>query len=102
MEMLRQIESEGGRASFFRPDLLAPMYATRLTMDAMRRRGGGAIVNITSASAFGHGRDHAQVPAFDVAKSGLIRFTIASPQVGAIQVARHWTPPASSGSVRHR
>src|SRR5206468_871558 len=58
-------------------DLTAPVLATRLAIDAMRKRGGGAIVSISSTSALGHGREHAQVPAFDIAKAGLIRMTTA-------------------------
>src|SRR5216683_5939016 len=58
-------------------DLLAAVLASRLAIDLMRKRAGGAIVSISSTSALGHGREHAQVPAFDVAKAGLIRFTTA-------------------------
>src|SRR5690348_16178859 len=39
-------------------DLLGPMHATLYGREAMRRRGGGAIVNIASVSAVGHGRNH--------------------------------------------
>src|SRR5438093_4690615 len=42
----------------------------------MRRRGGGAIVNIGSTSALAHGRQHAGGSAgYDVAKAGGIRLT---------------------------
>lgn len=58
-------------------DLLGPVWGTHQAIDIMRRRGGGAIVNIASVSALGHGRKHAQVPAFDVAKAGVIRLTTA-------------------------
>ena len=51
------------------------MYLTLASREAMRRRGGGAIVNIASVSALGHGRKHGHVPAYDVAKAGLIRLT---------------------------
>ena len=37
-------------------DLLGAMYATRWAIEAMRRGGGGAIVNIASISALWHGR----------------------------------------------
>ena len=56
-------------------DLLGPMYATLAVLPAMRRRGGGAIVNIGSTSAIGHGRKHSQWPAYDVAKAAVIRLT---------------------------
>src|SRR5262245_40705855 len=57
-------------------DLLGAMYGTRFSIDAMRRRGGGAIVNIGSTSALGHGRKHSGgSPAYDVAKAGVIRLT---------------------------
>jgi NAD(P)-dependent dehydrogenase (short-subunit alcohol dehydrogenase family) len=58
-------------------DLLGPLFATLHGLEALRRRGGGAIVNIGSTSALGHGRNHAHVPAFDVAKAGIIRLTTA-------------------------
>src|SRR5262245_22466154 len=42
----------------------------------MRRRGGGAIVNIASISALWHGRKTAGgFPGYDVAKAGMIRMT---------------------------
>lgn len=57
-------------------DLLGAMYATRYAVDAMRRRGGGAIVNIASISALWHGRRTAGgFPGYDVAKAGVIRMT---------------------------
>jgi len=124
-EMVRLIESAGGRAAFFRADvrdetqvrdliafgertfggvtvlvnnasgpyrpdkplehwddtvqtdLLGAMYATRYAIDAMRRRGGGAIVNMTSISGLWHGRRDSGggAPAYDAAKAGLIRMT---------------------------
>jgi NAD(P)-dependent dehydrogenase (short-subunit alcohol dehydrogenase family) len=55
-------------------DLLAPIYLTIHGLPILKRRG-GAIVNIASVSAVGHGRKHAVVPAYDVAKAGLIRLT---------------------------
>ena len=51
------------------------MYATLHAVPAMRRRGGGAIVNMGSTSAIGHGRKHSKSPGYDVAKMGLIRLT---------------------------
>ena len=57
-------------------DLLGAMYGARLAIDAMRRRGGGAIVNIGSTSALPHGRKKGAVsPAYDTAKAAVIRFT---------------------------
>jgi NAD(P)-dependent dehydrogenase (short-subunit alcohol dehydrogenase family) len=59
-------------------DLLGSMFCTRAAIDAMRRAGGGAIVNIASISALWHGRvTPGGAPAFDVAKAGLIRLTTA-------------------------
>ena len=58
-----------------RVDLLGPMWGIRHAIDAMRKRGGGAIVNIGSTSTLGHGRKHSGSPAYDVAKAGVIRLT---------------------------
>ena len=51
------------------------MWATLYAIEAMRRRGGGAIVNIGSTSAIGHGRKHSKSTGYDVAKAGVIRLT---------------------------
>jgi NAD(P)-dependent dehydrogenase (short-subunit alcohol dehydrogenase family) len=57
-------------------DLLGAMHGTRCAIDAMRRTGGGSIVNIASISGLWHGRRTAGgAPAYDVAKAGLIRLT---------------------------
>jgi NAD(P)-dependent dehydrogenase (short-subunit alcohol dehydrogenase family) len=57
-------------------DLLGAIYATRWAVEAMRRGGGGAIVNIASISALWHGRKTAGgFPGYDVAKAGIIRLT---------------------------
>jgi NAD(P)-dependent dehydrogenase (short-subunit alcohol dehydrogenase family) len=56
-------------------DLLGPMFAVLHAVNAMRKRGGGAIVNISSTSALGHGRKHSGSPAYDVAKAGVLRLT---------------------------
>jgi NAD(P)-dependent dehydrogenase (short-subunit alcohol dehydrogenase family) len=57
-------------------DLIGALHATRYAIDAMRRRGGGAIVNVASISALWHGRRHGGgAPAYDTAKAGLIRLT---------------------------
>ena len=55
-------------------DLLGAMYGIRAAIDAFRRRGGGAVVNMTSISALPHGRTHA-APCYDAAKAGLLRLT---------------------------
>src|SRR5471032_1204001 len=58
-------------------DLLGSMFTIRNAIDAMRRSGGGAIVNIASISGLWHGRRHGpnSAPAFDAAKAGLISLT---------------------------
>jgi NAD(P)-dependent dehydrogenase (short-subunit alcohol dehydrogenase family) len=56
-------------------DLHGPMYAILHAVPAMRKRNGGAIVNMGSTSAIGHGRKHSKSPGYDVAKMGLIRLT---------------------------
>jgi NAD(P)-dependent dehydrogenase (short-subunit alcohol dehydrogenase family) len=58
-----------------RVDLHGPMYAILHAVPAMRRRGGGAIINMGSTSAIGHGLKHSKSPGYDVAKMGLIRLT---------------------------
>lgn len=56
-------------------NLLGTMYGTLCGIEAMRRRGGGAIVNLGSVSALGHGRRHSGWAAYDAAKAGVIRLT---------------------------
>jgi NAD(P)-dependent dehydrogenase (short-subunit alcohol dehydrogenase family) len=57
-------------------DLLGALHATRWAIEAMRRSGGGAIVNIASISALWHGRKTpGGIPGYDVAKAGMIRMT---------------------------
>lgn len=57
-------------------DLLGTIYATRWAIEAMRRGGGGAIVNIASISALWHGRKTpGGFSGYDVAKAGMIRMT---------------------------
>ncbi len=56
-------------------DLLGAMWGTLHGIEAMRRRGGGAIVNIGSTSAIGHGRKHSRATGYDVAKAGVVRLT---------------------------
>jgi NAD(P)-dependent dehydrogenase (short-subunit alcohol dehydrogenase family) len=63
-------------ADALQTDLFGAVYGTRLAIDAMRRRGGGAIINISSTSALGHGRQKpGGSPAYDVAKAGVLRLT---------------------------
>lgn len=69
-------------------DLLGPVYATLAAREPMRKRGGGAIVNIASVSALGHGRQHGHVPAYDVAKAGLIRLTTTLAQLAKTEGIR--------------
>jgi NAD(P)-dependent dehydrogenase (short-subunit alcohol dehydrogenase family) len=60
----------------FLTDLVGAAFCTRAAIDAMRRSGGGAIVNITSISALWHGRRFGgAAPAYDAAKAGLLRLT---------------------------
>jgi NAD(P)-dependent dehydrogenase (short-subunit alcohol dehydrogenase family) len=57
-------------------DLLGAIYATRWAIEAMRRGGGGAIVNIASISALWHRRKATGgFPGYDVAKIGMVRMT---------------------------
>ncbi|HUA61325.1 MAG TPA: SDR family NAD(P)-dependent oxidoreductase [Verrucomicrobiae bacterium] len=58
-------------------EILAPMYTTLAAIEAMRRRGGGAIVNIGSTSALGHGKKHSAWPAYDTGKMAQMRLTTA-------------------------
>lgn len=55
-------------------DLLGAMYCAWHAIEAMKNRG-GAIVNISSTSAVGHGCKPSQSPGYDVAKSGVLRLT---------------------------
>ena len=55
-------------------DLLGPMHAIHHSIPAMRRSGGGAIVNISSTSALGYG-PNSPWPAYDAAKGGILRLT---------------------------
>lgn len=54
-------------------NLRSPMLATQIALEAMRRRGGGAVVNI--ASTAGLGFQPYVSPEYAAAKAGLIRFT---------------------------
>jgi NAD(P)-dependent dehydrogenase (short-subunit alcohol dehydrogenase family) len=54
-------------------NLRAPMLAIQAALDPMKRRGGGAIVNISSVAGIGF-RSHSS-PEYAAAKAGLIRLT---------------------------
>ena len=69
-------EGIAGWMGSIQTDLLGTIYATRWAMEAMRRTGGGSIVNISSISAFWHGRTTpGGFPGYDVAKVGVLRLT---------------------------
>jgi NAD(P)-dependent dehydrogenase (short-subunit alcohol dehydrogenase family) len=70
--------SEGieGWSGALQTDLFGTIYATRWAVEAMRRSGGGSIVNMSSISALWHGRKTpGGFPGYDVAKLGVIRLT---------------------------
>jgi NAD(P)-dependent dehydrogenase (short-subunit alcohol dehydrogenase family) len=54
-------------------NLRGPMLATQLALQAMRRDGGGAIVNVASTAGLGLAPYHS--PEYGASKAGLIRFT---------------------------
>jgi NAD(P)-dependent dehydrogenase (short-subunit alcohol dehydrogenase family) len=56
-------------------NLRAVMIATQLALDPLRRRGGGAIVNVASVAGLGAGRHGA--PEYAAAKAGVVRLTAA-------------------------
>jgi NAD(P)-dependent dehydrogenase (short-subunit alcohol dehydrogenase family) len=56
-------------------NLRAPMVATQLALDSLRRRGGGAVVNVASVAGLGAGPHGA--PEYAAAKAGLVRLTAA-------------------------
>jgi NAD(P)-dependent dehydrogenase (short-subunit alcohol dehydrogenase family) len=66
----------GHWAEIVETDLLGATSVTRFAIDAMRRNGEGAIVNMGSVSSLGHG-GNSGVPAYDAAKAGLMRLTTA-------------------------
>ena len=69
-------EGIAGWSRSLQTDLLGTIYVTRCAIDAMRRCGGGSIVNISSISALWHGRETpGGFPGYDVAKAGVIRLT---------------------------
>lgn len=56
-------------------DLNGAIHCIRYALSSMRRRGGGAIVNVGSTSALGHGGRDAKAPAYDTAKAAITRLT---------------------------
>jgi NAD(P)-dependent dehydrogenase (short-subunit alcohol dehydrogenase family) len=85
-ELAVLVNNAGGRDEPFFPDsaverwsavldlnLRAPMRATQLAIAAMRRRGGGAIVNVGSSAGVGLGPHPS--PEYAAAKAGLMRLT---------------------------
>jgi NAD(P)-dependent dehydrogenase (short-subunit alcohol dehydrogenase family) len=54
-------------------NLFGSIYGTVHGIEAMRRRGGGAIIYYGSTSAVGHGWKHCSSPAYDVAKAAVMR-----------------------------
>jgi 3-oxoacyl-[acyl-carrier protein] reductase len=66
-------------ADTVRTEFLGALYATRYRIEAMRRSGGGAIINIASISGLWHGRRFPAAPggaaAYDAAKVAMIRLT---------------------------
>jgi NAD(P)-dependent dehydrogenase (short-subunit alcohol dehydrogenase family) len=81
---------QGQLTGWFPPievDLLGTMYCTLRAVEAMRRRGGGAIVNIGSTSAVGHGFKPSGSPAYDVAKAGVMRLaTMLAPLAETMKI----------------
>ena len=82
-----------------RVDLLGAMFATRCGIEAMRRRGGGAIVNIGSTSALPHGDVRTHGPSssgYNTAKAGVMRLTTTLNWMAAKEgirvncLAPHW------------
>lgn len=87
-------------------ELLGTIYATRHAIDAMRRRGGGAIVNVSSTSALEHGRLRpGGSPAYDAAKAGVLHLTeglrfLAGERIFANCIVPHWiATPEVAGYV---
>jgi NAD(P)-dependent dehydrogenase (short-subunit alcohol dehydrogenase family) len=56
-------------------EVLGPMRAILATTEVMRQRGGGAVVNVGSSSALGHGRGHSPWPSYDTAKIAMMRLS---------------------------
>ncbi len=70
-------------------EFLGALHATRYAIEAMRRSGGGAIVNIASISGLWHGRRFpTRAPAYDAAKEGLLRLTTTLQYLAATEGIR--------------
>jgi NAD(P)-dependent dehydrogenase (short-subunit alcohol dehydrogenase family) len=69
-------EGPAGWGPPLQTDLFGTIHATRYAIEAMRRFGGGSIVNISSISALWHGRTTSGgFAGYDVAKLAVIRLT---------------------------
>jgi NAD(P)-dependent dehydrogenase (short-subunit alcohol dehydrogenase family) len=62
-------------------NLRAVMLATQLALEPLRRRGGGAIVNVASVAGLGAGPHGA--PEYAAAKAGVVRLTAALASLSA-------------------
>jgi NAD(P)-dependent dehydrogenase (short-subunit alcohol dehydrogenase family) len=78
-------------------ELLGAMYGVRQAREVMRRRGGGAIVNVSSTSALEYGRLRpGGSPAYDAAKAGvlhlttMLRFLAGAEQIRVNCIVPHW------------
>ncbi|HXN65659.1 MAG TPA: SDR family oxidoreductase [Candidatus Acidoferrales bacterium] len=56
-----------------RGNLFSAIHGMLYAIEAMRKRGGGAIICYGSTSAIGYGRKHSPAPAYDVAKIAVAR-----------------------------
>lgn len=78
------------------------MHATQLAIAAMRRRGGGAIVNISSMAGIGLGAHGA--PEYAAAKAGLVRLTSAlaflGPEIRVNCICPGWVDTPTSQATR--
>jgi NAD(P)-dependent dehydrogenase (short-subunit alcohol dehydrogenase family) len=61
-------------------NLRAPMLATQLCLEPMRRAGGGVVVNVASTAALG--AESYASPEYGAAKAGLVRFTTSLSDLG--------------------
>ena len=100
--------SEGlaGWTGALQTDLLGTICATRWAIEAMRRTGGGSIVNMSSISALWHGRrTPGGFPGYDVAKLGVIRLTTGlAKEVENDHICVNWLAPgwiASDGPIQY-
>jgi NAD(P)-dependent dehydrogenase (short-subunit alcohol dehydrogenase family) len=78
-------------------ELLGAMYGIRNAREAMRRHGGGAIVNVSSTSALEHGRLRpGGSPAYDAAKAAvlhlttMLRFLAETERIRVNCIVPHW------------